>query len=194
MTHIVGVSYLDEATDLHVASVVRKDVLMPPSVNTEEFIKRFCKDWLKCLPKPKMVRVDTEGVFRGSRVVEWFEEQMIQVAPIAGEAYWQVGKHSRHLHTLKEQMTKLAHELGPGVDPKELLALCVSAKNEMHAVRGYSPNQWAFGQNSDRIFSTLNCYQHLPNMSSKTPVFMKTSKRCPKHVRCSFKLTVLAEF
>ena len=180
VTHIVGVSYLDEATDLHVASVVRKDVRMPSSVNTEEFIKRFCKDWLKCLPKPKMVRVDTEGVFRGSRVVEWFEEQMIQVAPIAGEAYWQVGKHSRHLHTLKEQMTKLAHELGPGVDPKELLALCVSAKNEMHAVRGYSPNQWAFGQNSDRIFSTLNCYQHLPNMSSENPSFHENIKKMSK--------------
>lgn len=83
---------------------------------------------------------------------------MISVAPIAGEAYWQIGKHSRHLSTLKEQMTKLASELEVDVSPKEILALCVSAKNEMHAIKGYSPNQWAFGQNSDRIFSTLHCY------------------------------------
>ena len=102
---------------------------------------------------------------------------MIQMVPIPGEAYWQVGKHSRHLHTLKQQMTKLAEDVGEEVSVKEILALCVSAKNEVHAIRGYSPNQWAFGQNSDRIFSYLNCYDCLPNMSQQEPSFHENIKK-----------------
>ena len=65
------------------------------------------------------MRVDVEGCLTGGNVVEWLEGMMIQHAPIAAEAYWQVGKHSRHLHTLKLQMTKLAEELGNDVSCKE---------------------------------------------------------------------------
>ena len=175
--YVIGISFIDEATDLHVASVVREAATVPTNVSGEEFKKKFLKDWIKCLPKPKVMRVDVEGCLRGASVVEWLEGMMIQHAPIAGEAYWQVGKHSRHLHTLKLQMTKLAEELGPEVSCKEIVALSVSAKNEMHAIRGYSPNQWAFGQNSDRIFSTLNCYEHLPNMSQQNPSFHENIRK-----------------
>ena len=62
--YVVGVSYLDEATDLHVASIVREESKMPGSVTSDEFRKHFVDDWLKCLPKPKIMRVDTEGCFR----------------------------------------------------------------------------------------------------------------------------------
>ena len=39
-------------------------------------------------------------------------------------------------------------ELGPGYTAQGLLSLAISAKNNMHHVRGYSTdsNQWAFGQ------------------------------------------------
>jgi hypothetical protein len=169
--HLLGISYFDEATDLHVASIVREGNQLQGSLRAEEFKEKFLEDWLRCLPKPKMVRFDTEGCFRSDDLKHWLEENMIQIAPIAGEAYWQVGKHSRHLRTLKQQMAKLAADLGNDVGNKEILALSVSAKNEVHQIKGYSPNQWAFGQNSDRMFSTLNCYQHLPNMSSQNPNF-----------------------
>lgn len=117
---------------------------------------------------------------RNQDLARWCEEQMIQLVPIAGEAYWQMGKHSRHIYTLKQQMSKLATDLGNQVSNKEILALCVSAKNEMHQLRGYSPNQWAFGQNSDRIFSTLSCFQHLPNISSVNPSFHENISRMAK--------------
>jgi hypothetical protein len=178
--HVVGLSFLDEASDLHVASVVREGKQLQGSITAEEFRVRFLKDWLKCLPKPKVLRVDTEGCFRSQELIKWCEERMIQVVPIAGEAYWQVGKHSRHLHTLKQTMTKLAQDLGNNVSSPEILALSVSAKNEMHQIRGYSPNQWAFGQNSDRVFSTLNCYEHLPNICSEDPTFHENIQRMSK--------------
>ena len=73
--------------------------------------------------------------------------------------------------------TKLAEELGDDVSAKEILALSVSAKNELHAIKGYSPNQWAFGQNPERVWSFLNCYEHLPSMSSEEPTFHENIKR-----------------
>ena len=174
---IVGVSFMDEATDLHVACVVREGEKMLPSVSADEFRKAFSEQWLQHFPKPKNLRFDVEGCFRGNSVMQWLEENMIQSIPIAGEAPWQLGKHSRHLDTLKQQMTKLAIELDDHVKLPEILALCVSAKNEMHAIKGYSPNQWAFGQNSERVWSFLNCYEHLPSMSSENPTFHENIKK-----------------
>lgn len=92
--HLLGISYFDEATDLHVASIVREGNQLQGSLRAEEFKEKFLEDWLRCLPKPKMVRFDTEGCFRSDDLKHWLEENMIQIAPIAGEAYWQVGKHS----------------------------------------------------------------------------------------------------
>lgn len=178
--YVVGISYFDEATDLHVAAVVREGMTMPGNISMSEFSDQFSQDWLKCLPKPKVVRCDVEGCFRGDDIVRWLEEQAIRVEHIAGEAPWQLGKHSRHLHTLKQQMSKLADELGPEIENREILALSVSAKNEVHNIRGYSPNQWAFGQNSDRTFSYLETYDHLPSMSSDHPTFQENIEKMAK--------------
>ena len=175
--HLVGISFLDEATDLHVACVVREDKKMCASVTGPEFKKKLLKMWLSQFPKPKRLRCDTEGCFRDKGVIQWLEDNMIQPLPIAGEAYWQIGKHSRHLGTLKNQMTKLAEEFADDVSAKEIVALSVSAKNELHAIKGYSPNQWAFGQNPKRVWSFLNCYEHLPSMSSEEPTFHENIRR-----------------
>lgn len=77
-------------------------------------------------------------------------------------------------------MSKLADELGPDVGNRELVALSVSAKNEVHNIRGYSPNQWSFGQNSDRTFSYLETYNHLPSMSSEHPTFQENLEKMAK--------------
>ena len=74
-------------------------------------------------------------------------------------------------------MSKLAEELAPEVGNREIVALSVLAKNEVHNIRGYSPNQWAFGQNSDRTFSYLETYDHLPSMSSKHPSFQENLQK-----------------
>ena len=93
----VGISYFDEATDLHVAAVVREGVTMPGNMSVGEFSNHFFQDWLK----PQVVRCDVEGCFRAEEILRWFEGQAIRVEHIAGEAPWQLGKHSRHLYTLK---------------------------------------------------------------------------------------------
>ena len=78
-----------------------------------------------------------------------------------------MGKHSRHLQTLKEQMNLLASELGTSFEPHQLLALALSAKNSLHNIRGYSPHQWAFGRSHRRIASFLQNYDNLPLQSQR---------------------------
>lgn len=70
---------------------------MPGNMSVGEFSNHFSQDWLK----PQVVRCDVEGCFRAEEILLWFEGQAIRVEHIAGEALWQLGKHSRHLYTLK---------------------------------------------------------------------------------------------
>ena len=135
---------------------------MQHNISTQEFKKAFCEGWLKIFPTPKQLRYDEEGFLRNLDLIHWLEGQGIQLDPIAGESGWQLGKHSRHLQVLKENVNLLTHELGHHTPACELFALAVSAKNATHQIRGYSPNQWALGSNHQRIGSFLENGDHLP--------------------------------
>ena len=76
-------------------------------------------------------------------------------------------KHSRHLATLKESMSLFALDHEPEIDPEELFVHAVSAKNKLHQVKGYNPNQWAFGSDTDTIESWLQMGDHLPTQSRR---------------------------
>ena len=163
--HIIGVSFLDEASDYHVASIIRSGCKTQRVISAQEFREVFSRDWLRLLPKPEGLRFDDEGAFRDLQTIEWLEGQAIKINVVAGEAAWQVGKHSRHLEVLKENMSLLSSDMGSDVKASELLGLCLAAKNELHNVAGYSPNQWVFGQERSRIRSFLQNGQHLPTQS-----------------------------
>lgn len=165
--YILGISMMDEATDYHRAIIVRKGDKPLRNMSGQEFREGFSKGWLQSLPAPSLLRYDEEGFLRKLEVVSWLETLGIKLEPIAGESAWQVGKHSKHLQTLKEQMSLLAMELGRGYGVEEILGLALSAKNNIHNIRGYSPNQWAFGQNHSRISSFLQQYQNLPLQSAR---------------------------
>ncbi|CAE7395617.1 unnamed protein product [Symbiodinium pilosum] len=156
---------MDEASDYQVATIVRSGTSKQGSVSSEEFKTALAKDWLRILPKPGNIRFDDEGAFRDQKLIEWIEAQAIRVSVIAGEAAWQVGKHSRHLEVLKENMSLLSSEVGPQAKAEELLALSLASKNEMHNVQGYSPNQWVFGQDKTRVQSFL---QNGDNMATSS--------------------------
>ena len=163
--HTVGISWLDEASDFHTAVIVRSGDKKQGNIKSAEFRDAFSKHWLRTLPKPESLRFDDEGSFRDTGLIDWIEAQAIKIGVIAGEAAWQVGKHSRHLEVLKENMTLLSLEVGPEVKAEELLGLSLAAKNELHNIQGYSPNQWCFGQGMDRIASFLQHGNHLPTQS-----------------------------
>ena len=74
-------------------------------------------------------------------------------------------------------MNLLAREFENSLHHDELLGLSVSAKNNMHNVRGYSPNQWAFGQSSHRISSFLSSEENTPTESTRE---YETFEEAPK--------------
>ena len=166
--HMLCLSMMDEATDFHVVHVVktsREGRLH--NITGPEFRHAFGEAWLKILPAPKVLRYDEEGFMKRVDVIGWLEAIGIRLEPVAGEAPWQVGKHSRHLQTVKENLNLLRTELRSEASCKELVALAMSAKNGMHQIRGYSPNQWAFGQDHKRITSFLQQGDHLPTVSAR---------------------------
>ena len=186
LEHVVGISFQDEASDYHLASIVRSGTKTQRVIRSEEFREAFARDWLRILPKPASLRFDDEGAFRDSRMIEWLEGQAIKVSVIAGEAAWQVGKHSRHLEVLKENMSLLALELGPDVKAVELLSLCLAAKNELHQIAGYSPNQWCFGQERERIQSFLQFGSHMPTQSLREHEDFETTLQRAERARTTF--------
>ena len=166
--YCIGISMMDEATDFHCAAIIRSGFEKPfRNISGADFKQAFEKTWLQCFPAPSCLRYDEEGFLRKVEVIEWLETFGMKLEPIAGESAWQAGKHSKHLQTLKEQMNLLSMELGSDRDCNQLLALAVSAKNSMHQVRGYSPNQWAFGQSHSRLSSFLQQYQNMPLQSRR---------------------------
>ena len=160
--YVVGLSMLDEATDYHCAILVKQGEVPQTNLSSAEFKHAFAKSWLQRLPAPTVLRYDEEGFLRRLEIKQWLETFGMKLEPIAGESAWQLGKHSKHLQTLKEQMNLLSLEVGTSFEPEEILALAVSAKNSLHNIRGYSPNQWAFGQNHNRIASFLQQHDILP--------------------------------
>ena len=63
-------------------------------------------------------------------------------------------------------------------DCVELFDLHTSAKNELQICKGYSPNQWAFGQAKDPIESFLQHGDHLAVQSGRgEPTFEETLQR-----------------
>ena len=166
--HMLCLSMMDEATDYHVVHVVKTSNEGPlTNITGPEFRAAFSESWLKILPSPQILRFDEEGFLKRLDVIEWLEGLGIQLEPVAGESPWQIGKHSRHLQTVKENLCLLCTELHNSVPCRELLSLVMSAKNCMHNIRGYSPNQWAFGQEHTRVSSFLQTGQHLPGHSAR---------------------------
>ena len=166
--HVLGLSIMDEATDFHTAVLVKLSRNGPlTNLSGEEFKRCFSEGWLQRFPAPTVLRYDEEGFMRGNDVKEWLELFAMKLEPIAGEAAWQMGKHSKHLQTMKEQMNLLSLELGTKYSPQEILALALGAKNSLHQIHGFSPYQWAFGKNHNRISSFLQQYDHLPLQSAR---------------------------
>jgi hypothetical protein len=166
--YVMGLSMMDEATDFHTAVIVRKSEGQPVgNMSAEEFKEAFSKFWLRTYPAPTMLRYDEEGFFKSDDLQQWLETFGLKLEPISGESAWQLGKHSRHLQTLKEQMNLLCMELQNKTSVQTLLSLAVSAKNNMHNIKGYSRNQWAFGQIFSRITSFLQQHANLPLHSAR---------------------------
>ena len=110
----VGLSYFDEASCMHRLDVVRitLDGRTPGNVSGEDAWRSFHHTWLDPYHRPRVARVDEEGALSKS---DFFLGKLgnlsIRPEPIAGEAPWQMGKHSRHLKVALNSVYDLLTEL-----------------------------------------------------------------------------------
>ena len=102
--YVIGLSILDEATDFHTCVLIRTWNQTQRNISSQEFKQAFGDGWLKTFPVPKRLRYDEEGFLRNMDMVHWLETFGVKLEPIAGESGWQLGKHSRHLQVLKENV------------------------------------------------------------------------------------------
>jgi hypothetical protein len=185
--YTIGLSLMDEATDYHVAVIIKTSKDGPlRNISADDFRRAFSTGWLRNFPAPSLLRYDEEGFMRSLDIAQWLEVFGMRLEPIAGEGAWQMGKHSKHLQTLKEQMNLLSLELEDKFSPDELLGLALSAKNGMHQIRGYSPNQWALGQDHSRISSFLQQSANLPWDSAREDISFEAQLQAEAKARQHF--------
>ena len=78
----------------------------------------------------------------------------VKVEPIAGEAPWQMGRHSKHLKILEEMVLDFLRE-DTEISMEEAIDKACTVKNERHIEWGYSPSQWFLGDQSNPVDSVL---------------------------------------
>ena len=104
------------------------------------------------------------------------------VRVIAGEAAWRVGKHSRHLEVLKENMRWLSLEVGLTRKAEELLCLSLAAENELHSTQGYSPINGVLVKTSlgfSLAYKTAATCQHIVTVNARPSRSLSSELRQP---------------
>ena len=74
------------------------------NISGKSSLKPFLRGGYKDILLLFVLRYDEEGFFPRFEIERVSGEVGMKLEPIAGESAWQMGKHSRHLQTLKEQM------------------------------------------------------------------------------------------
>ena len=101
------------------------------------------------------MRVDSEGALCNSEEFLAFCSGLsIRVEPIAGEAPWQLGRHSRHLGVLLQSVNDILTEF-PDMSLAEAVVRATMAKNERAMIQGFTPVQRLLGRQDSVLGSVI---------------------------------------
>lgn len=104
----------------------------------------FINNWLQHRPRPLWLLVDPQTSLCKGDFVDFAQNTGIGISVTPGEAHWQLGGVETAVRTVKNLMKRFRFDF-PDLDPATIGALAASMHNHHSRVRGYSPNQWAFG-------------------------------------------------
>ena len=108
----------------------------------------FCETYLQHKPKPQWILVDAQTSLCGGVFAEFCGLAGIGLAVTPGEAHWLHGHLEAMVGVIKRTMKRIRNE-HPKMPPKLVGLLAVSCENELDKVKGFSPNQWAYGQDPE---------------------------------------------
>ncbi len=131
---------MDEASCFHKLAIVKEvwDDRNPGNVSGEDVARAVLHTWCEHYHKPSVIRVDAEGALANSEEFLKFADSIsARIEPIAGEAPWQMGRHSRHLRVLLNTVYDLFSE--EDMSLSEAVVRGTMAKNERSMFRGFTP-------------------------------------------------------
>ena len=111
----------------------------------EEIIKKIFQIWISIFGSAKKFLVDNAGEFDNDEFRSLCENVNIRICTTAAESPWSNGIVERHNATLGFSVQKIMDDLKCNLSLA--VAWTVSAKNALHNVHGFSPNQLVFGKN-----------------------------------------------
>ena len=108
-------------------------------------VKSILKFWISIFGSPNKFLSDNGGEFVNEEFNEMAEKFNITVLTTAAESPWSNGLCEKHNGIIGDMIHKTMND---GVHDLELaIHWCITAKNALHNVYGYSPNQLVFGRN-----------------------------------------------
>ena len=134
---------LDEGTRFRVARVLAEG-----KGNTTKWLdikKAMEESWFGAFGRPSMLRVDPAGPWMSEDADQYCAERDIELAPIPGEAHWQLSLIEGAINSLKGMLTKLSEEF-PEAEVSELVARSTWVCNTEELYKGYSPIQQVLGR------------------------------------------------
>ena len=111
----------------------------------EEIIKKIFQIWISIFGSAKKFLIDNGGELDNYEFRSLSENVNIRICTTAAESPWRNGIVERHNATLGFSVQKIMDDLK--CDLSLAVAWAVSAKNALHNVHGFSPNQLVFGKN-----------------------------------------------
>ena len=129
---------IDAFTRFSAASIVS-------SKHKEVIVATTMKQWVATFGKPKSLFSDNGGEFNNELLRDVAELLDCKVITTAAFSPWSNGIVERHNAVTESMILKIVHETKCSVE--NALVWAVSAKNSLHNILSYSPNQLVFGRN-----------------------------------------------
>ena len=173
---------LDEGSRFRIARVLTRGQKQAPSGAV--CTNYLSEGWFQIFGKPKTLRLDPAGSFRGEHMSSFCDRHGIYLDIIPGEAHWQIGDTEQAVQGLKRLMDKLA-ATDPDIGADECLSIAVSTFNQRELIRGFSPTQHVLGHCPDQTGRHL----HAGTQPPEEPILSST----PEELRREAQLRAEAE-
>ena len=112
---------------------------------SSEIISAVFKHWIAYFGTPGSFLTDNGREFDNEQFRDMAQHLNVVVHTTAAQSPWSNGLNERHNGILGEMVKKTLEDTD--CDFETALAWAVSAKNSLHSVNGFSPNQLVFGRN-----------------------------------------------
>ena len=137
-THFFYILLIDLATRYNHAVVIR-------TKDKNTVVKHILLHWIAIFGSPNRFLSDNGGEFNNTDFQEMSECLNIEIHTTAAESPWSSGIVERHNGVLGNMVYKILEDTNCGIEVA--LPWALTAKNSLHNVYGYSPNQLVFGKN-----------------------------------------------